>query len=98
MIERIVRMSFETASITDFLHVFERSKAAIAAFPGCKGLRLLKDLHHDHVFLTYSYWDSEDDLNAYRNSELFKTTWAQTKILFNQKPIAWSVHTIDTVK
>lgn len=98
MIERIVRMSFETTSIQDFLQVFERSKKAIAVFPGCKGLRLLKDLHHDHVFLTYSYWDSEDDLNAYRHSELFKTTWAQTKILFNQKPIAWSATTVDTVK
>jgi heme-degrading monooxygenase HmoA len=40
---------------------------------------------------TVSIWESEDDLNAYRNSELFENTWAKTKVLFNDKPEAWSL-------
>ena len=27
----------------------------------------------------------------YRNSELFKSIWAETKVFFNDKPLAWSV-------
>jgi len=46
------------------------------------------------VFFTYSYWDSEKDLNNYRDSQLFKEVWSNTKILFNLKPEAWSVDKI----
>ena len=42
-------------------------------------------------FFTYSYWDSENDLNNYRKSELFNEVWTFTKKLFNAKPEAWSV-------
>ena len=34
------------------------------------------------VFFTYSVWDSPAHLDAYRNSELFRTTWAKTKAWF----------------
>jgi heme-degrading monooxygenase HmoA len=43
------------------------------------------------VFFTYSYWETEQDLENYRNSELFDTVWSFTKKLFNDKPEAWSV-------
>ena len=32
------------------------------------------------------------DLENYRNSALFKNVWAKTKVLFNDKPQAWSVN------
>ena len=98
MIERIVKMTFKEDSVEDFLKVFESSKLQIASFHGCKGLKLIQDVSHPNVIFTYSVWDSEDHLNGYRNSQLFNETWSRTKILFNDKPAAWSVNVIDLVK
>lgn len=98
MIERIVRMSFLPDKTTDFLAIFNQSKIQIAAFAGCRSLRLMQDANDPSVFLTYSVWDAPMHLEAYRQSELFKTTWSATKALFKEKPTAWSVIIIDQVK
>lgn len=91
MINRIVRMSFDPDRTTDFLRLFQKTQPLIAGFEGCKGVRLLKDIHSGQVFFTYSLWESEAALEKYRHSELFETTWAQTKQWFNERPIAWSL-------
>lgn len=99
MINRIVCMHFAPGQRDAFLNVFIESKEAIRSFPGCRYLELLEDAHDDHRFFTYSKWDSESALNEYRNSELFQKTWAATKVLFDQKPMAWSTQSrfkIDT--
>ncbi|MDP1726583.1 MAG: antibiotic biosynthesis monooxygenase family protein [Bacteroidota bacterium] len=98
MINRIVRMSFEPDKVADFLQVFEQAKEKIAAFEGCEGLTLLRDAHQAHVMFTYSYWRDQDCLNKYRFSDLFKDTWAKTKIHFNDKPLAWSLEVLQLVK
>jgi hypothetical protein len=92
MIKRIVRMTFQKEHISDFKQVFEESKKLIRAFEGCHHLELWQQTDQANVFFTYSMWESEDHLNQYRHSELFKTTWAKTKILFADKPAAWSVN------
>lgn len=98
MINRIVRMTFEPAKVDEFVAVFNRSKSQIAAFPGNHGLKLLRDTHEINVFYTYSLWIDEESLQRYRKSELFKTTWADTRALFADKPQAWSTIVIDEVK
>ena len=77
--------------VTEFLSVFDASKQLIRKMPGCTHLELLNDINSPSIFFTYSYWNSENDLNKYRDSDLFKTVWSQTKILFDAKPEAWSV-------
>lgn len=88
---RIVKMSFEPSKIDEFLSNFEANKHKIRAFEGCCFLELYRDKHNSNIFFTYSYWNSEDHLNTYRHSDLFKSVWAKTKPLFNAKPEAWSV-------
>ena len=90
MINRIVIMKFEPSKVEDFLEVFDQSKEHIRAFPGNRGLKLIQDTKDKSVLSTYSLWESEADLEAYRHSELFKSTWAKTKILFRDKPVAFS--------
>ncbi|PQV45481.1 quinol monooxygenase YgiN [Jejuia pallidilutea] len=97
MLVRIVKMSFETNNIKTFLSIFESSKTHIRGFKGCKFLELYRDKNNPNIFFTYSYWDSEDDLENYRHSELFKGVWAKTKALFNAKPEAWSVDKLETL-
>lgn len=90
-ITRIVRLSFEESKIDNFLHIFETSKSKISNFPGCRKLDLMRDYNDLNVYYTVSQWETNDDLNKYRNSELFKITWAKTKLLFNDKPYAFSM-------
>ena len=91
MFVRIVKMSFHSKFVTDFLEMFDEKKMLIRNTDGCKLLELYQDKSNPEIFFTYSYWESENDLQNYRNSELFKETWAQTKTYFNDKPQAWSV-------
>ena len=76
----------------------EEVKSKIANCEGCEGLTLLRDAHESNVLFTYSYWQTEQHLNQYRFSELFKDTWSKTKILFNHKAIAWSLVVEQQVK
>jgi heme-degrading monooxygenase HmoA len=90
-------MTFQEDKIEDFLLIFNRSKEKIRGFDGCQHLELLRDLNAHNVMLTYSYWLSEQHLTTYRDSELFKTTWAATKILFSDKPEAFSSERVEVV-
>ena len=91
MIIRIVKMTFQPEKTTEFQMIFEESKQLIRNMNGCSHLELLNDINEPNIFFTYSYWDSETDLNNYRNSDVFANVWAKTKILFSAKPEAWSV-------
>jgi len=91
MFIRIVKMSFKEESIDAFLETFSKKKERIRNFEGCRFLELYRDKTDTNIFFTYSYWDSEANLENYRHSDLFKTVWSKTKPMFNNKPQAWSV-------
>ncbi|WP_378176031.1 putative quinol monooxygenase [Aquimarina sp. SS2-1] len=95
MIIRIVKLGFVPEQIDSFLKNFEENKKKIRNFDGCSHLKLIRDIHQTNQFFTYSYWESEEHLNNYRNSALFKDIWTNTKDKFNQKPEAWSVEKIE---
>tara|TARA_B100000795_G_scaffold269009_1_gene257194 strand:+ start:914 stop:1210 length:297 start_codon:yes stop_codon:yes gene_type:complete len=94
MLVRIVKMSFHPEHIETFLANFEEKKEFIRKSTGCQLLELYREQKDSSVFFTYSYWDSEVDLDNYKHSELYKDIWSKTKILFNSKPEAWSVDKI----
>ena len=96
MIQRIVKMTFEPENIGDFLEVFNEVKDDIRQFEGVIGMELLKDLHHEHVFITVSQWESEAHLENYRRSELFKKTWPRINRHFAKKAEAWSMSPVET--
>lgn len=90
MLIRIVRMTFHPEHTEDFLDMFNTVKHKIRGFEGCEELILWQDYHLPHVLATYSLWESDHHLNAYKKSELFKKTWSQTKQYFADKPLAYS--------
>ena len=92
MLVRIVRMTFDKDRIADFQDSFNSIKEKIINYKGCKLLELYQDRNDECVFFTYSHWESEEDLNQYRNSEFFKEVWSRTKKMFSEKPLAWSVN------
>lgn len=91
MFVRIVKLSFHEENIPAFLENFELMKDKIRNAPGNRLLELYQDKNNKCIFFTYSYWETEDDLENYRKSELFYDVWEFTKKLFNDKPEAWSV-------
>ena len=84
-------MTFLPEKTDEFLEIFNHSKDKIRAFKGCKQVELLNDIHQPNVFFTHSVWDNEAYLEQYRQSELFKATWAKTKALFQSAAQAWSL-------
>lgn len=91
MFVRIVKMTFHPSNIETFKTNFDKNKDAIRSFSGCSFLELYRDKHNTNIYFTYSYWESEEALESYRTSELFKSVWSKTKPLFAAKPEAWSV-------
>lgn len=96
MIKRIVKMRFRQDTCATFTEeVFESSKALIRNFPGCRHMELLRNTDDPLMLFTLSIWESPGHLEQYRQSELFKSTWAKTKVLFAAPPEAWSVELMD---
>jgi len=87
-------MSIIEDKIEEFLSNFNLNKNKIRNFQGCQFLELYQDKNDDNIFFTYSYWNSEEDLENYRESDFFQNVWSKTRILFNEKPQAWSVNKI----
>jgi quinol monooxygenase YgiN len=83
-------MTFQPEKLAEFEAIFSASKAKIRAFPGCQHLELWQDLDNPNIRITHSHWESAEALETYRHSELFRTTWAATKPLFAEKPLAFS--------
>jgi len=91
MIKRIVKMSFHPEKVEDFKALFKANYQKIASFEGCSHVELLQDMNNPSIFFTYSIWKDENCVENYRQSELFAGVWSATKLLFNNKPEAWSV-------
>ncbi len=84
-------MEFNPEKVEEFSEFFRRNKERIGSFAGCISLRLHRDAKLEHVFYTVSVWESEDALEAYRNSELFNQLWSFAKARFAGKPLAFSL-------
>lgn len=84
-------MTFRPEAIPGFLADFEKIKNRIRGFEGCHHLELWRGVEGSNILFTYSYWDNEEALNNYRQSDLFKGVWNNTKTYFQERVEAWSV-------
>ncbi len=84
-------MEFMPEKVLDFKKMFNETYSRIRNFDGCRFLELYQDEQDAHTFYTISKWDDEGKLEIYRNSELFRTTWAITRTYFSGPPIAYSL-------
>ena len=95
MIVRIVKMTFKEEELKTFFNFLEPNKEKIRNFPGCKMVEFLQEKGNPSVIMTHSHWESEVALENYRNSELFKYVWSNTKIHFKDKPSAYTLVSLD---
>ena len=87
-------MEFQSDKVEAFKSIFKENQSKIIAQQGCYDVQLLQDIHESNIFFTYSKWKSQAHLDQYRKTDFFQEVWAQTKVLFCNKPIAWSVKEI----
>ncbi len=92
MLIRTVRMTFRPDALPDFLAMFEAVAPRIRGFEGCRHLELWEDARYPNILTTYSLWDGPDALDAYRHSDLFRSTWAKTRPWFAAPTVAHSQH------
>jgi len=94
MIIRFVKLTFQEEYVAGFLELVNQRKERIRNFKGCTYLQIVQDIHQPNIIFSHSHWDSEADLNNYRNSEFFGGIWRETKPKFSAKAEAWSVENI----
>ncbi len=97
-IQRIVKMTFRKEKCDEFETYFSEIMDRVAGQPGCSGVKLLKEKGDSGVFFTYSVWDNQESLDAYRHTELFGQVWPKVKAWFADKPEAWSTELINEAK
>ena len=91
-------MQFKKEFVPGFKQTFEKYRSEIRNSPGCIKLELLRDINQPEIFMTYSWWQDEKSLEAYRHSSTFKEVWPLTKVGFSEKPEAWSLNQEDIVE
>jgi heme-degrading monooxygenase HmoA len=74
----------------EFLKIFNEVKSTIFSMHGCISVDVVVEDNDPNMAKTVSYWESEADLNVYRNTPFFKETWQSCKVLFCNKAIATS--------
>lgn len=84
-------MHFREDKVEDFKKMFNETYGRIRNFDGCRFLELYQDEKDAAVFYTMSKWENGDSLDVYRNSDLFRQTWAITKSYFAAPPLAYSL-------
>jgi heme-degrading monooxygenase HmoA len=89
MITRIVQLPIvpKTENGRAFEALFEAYKTQIAGAHGCLNVKLLAS---GSCYFTYSIWEDENYLEAYRHSAVFAEVWPKTKALFTGKAMAWT--------
>ena len=100
MLIRIVRLTLHPERVADFRDHFRQVAPLIRQQPGCAHLELWRDADYPSVMITHSHWQHDDDLQAYRQSDLFRDAWQAVKPMFAARPQAFSAqvaHPADTI-
>jgi len=84
-------MNFKRENLPAFFDLFSKVEDKIRNLPGCYSVELKQNISEPEQLITISKWDSEEHLNSYRDSELFRDTWSKTKKFFSGKAIAISL-------
>lgn len=90
MIVRLVSLSFKPGKLEEFKRLYEGVVQQIRAYPGCLFVQLVADTEGQGDCYTISHWRSQESLDDYRHSPLFRSVWPRIKELLREKPWAQS--------
>jgi|SRR5690554_411182 len=90
MIIRIVELNIQRDELVKAGSLLEEVSSKVRSMNGCSHLHILEDMHQAGHITTYSHWESEQHLNDYRKSVIFRNFWGAIKPLFASPARAWS--------
>ena len=67
----MVRLTFSPETVDAFDALYTQFEQHIQACPGCRMVRAMKVPGHPCQRATLSFWETQEDLDAYRKSTLF---------------------------
>ncbi len=88
---RVVLLKFHSDQVKDALDKLNSIAPKVRAQRGCKFLEISQGFHDKSEIITYSYWESQNDLNVYRQSDFFRAFWKDIRVNFQEPARAWSV-------
>ncbi len=94
-VTRLVRIYFQPDKVDEFLAFYQQLRPQIARQPGCISVQLLRQANDPAAFATWSVWESQAALDAYRTSEFFRSFWPQVKTWFRQPAEAVSFDPVE---
>jgi heme-degrading monooxygenase HmoA len=62
---------------------------------GCRSEKLMKSLDRPGLYISYSEWDSADDIDRYRESTDHETIQSETYALEGARAVVWCYEIID---
>lgn len=62
---------------------------------GCRSEKLMKSLDRPGLYVSYSEWDSTEDIDRYRTSTDHKTIRSETYALEGSRAVVWCYEIID---
>lgn len=97
MIKRLVKLTIDTNHVDSFMKLYEIANTQIIKQNGCSYLSINKVAGTVNEYFTFSIWASHQDLDHYKKTELFKTTWKAMKVYFIAPAQAWSLELIEEI-
>ncbi len=91
MIVRIVKLQFDESTHEEAQSHLLSYVSTVRSWPGCSRLEVLFDAHRVGRVVTYSHWESESALNAYRISPVFREFWSLVKPHLSKPAEAWTM-------
>ncbi len=94
MITRLVKLTLLPERTLEFEQFFAREAADIGTWPGCQGVKAFRDSEDSGIYFTQSLWESAQALEAYRQSDFFRSNWQVVKAWFAAPAQAWSTYAL----
>jgi heme-degrading monooxygenase HmoA len=57
---------------------------------GCRAEKFMRSLDHPDLYISYSEWDSQEDIDNYRNSEDHKKIRTESRALQGSRAVVWT--------
>lgn len=88
---RIVKLVFDDKSLSSALELIACASSVVRDTKGCVYMQAHRVNNDPYTVFTYSLWEADEYLEAYRNTDYFKAFWKKLKPLFAERAEAWSL-------
>ena len=95
-IGRVIMITVPPESVEEAERVWKTECAPLMVRQqGCRSEKLMKSLDRPGLYISYSEWDSAEDITRYRESTDHETIQSETHALQGARAVVWCYEIID---